>query len=218
MNKGFLTICAVALFWCAPASANIVNFGSLSQAGDGSVDLGNKVTEDGFTFTADSTLVVWQNDFAFHPGGGIAATSLVPFFAGAVVDMTAADKSSFGVKSMDFASYGVDRLLGAMDVTVTGKKADDSTVQQVFKIAYAGAKSPELQTVVFSKDFADIVSLGFIQGIFAANAFQFNNINIIGDDAPKVPLPAAGWLLLAGLSAIGVGKKFSRSKNPPNTL
>ena len=59
------------------ASANTINFGSLSQPGTGFVSMGTSVSQGGFTFTSTGgpfgdQLGVWQNGSANHPIGGIS--------------------------------------------------------------------------------------------------------------------------------------------------
>jgi hypothetical protein len=177
------------------AQTTVVSFSTLSQAGTGFRQIGNTVTQSGFTFVSSggsfgNILGVWQNGSANHPSGGVSSTSLAEFFAGSTTSMTASDSSPFQLNAIDLASWAVGQS-GTMTITFNGIRIDGSTVSQSFSVPNSGASTPALQHFAFGATFSNLASVRFTQGTNSVGtAFQFNNISV-----SPVPEPSAAWLL-----------------------
>ncbi len=187
-----------------PANAVVVNFAGLSEAGTAARFLGTTVLQDGFRFESEQTLAVWQDSSPNHPVGGMAATSLLDYFAGATTTVSAESGELFSVASIDLASWGVGQT-SAMEVRFIGTDANNGVVQQTFSVANSGNSTPALATFEFNSSFSNLVSLRFQQGVYAGStAFQFNNL-----DVTVVPEPGTWALMLAGL---GIFTSLARAR------
>lgn len=208
MNKALAAlIIAVAIYNPSTVFAAVVDFSSLSENGTGFLAIGNTVIQNGFKFSSvggvGNELGVWKNEDSNHPSGGALNTSLLEYYAGSETTMTEINSNPFQLNAINLASWGVGQN-GSMNVTFTGTKSDSSTVQQIFLVSNSGGSTPFLQQFQFSSEFADLISVSFIQGTYVgSSAYQFNNIVV-----NAVPVPAAVWLFSSALLGIGlIGKR-----------
>jgi hypothetical protein len=205
----------VASTTCASgiAQAAVISFSSLSQPGTELRQLGNTVSQDGFTFASSggsfgNILSVWQAGSANLPVGGVASTSLMEYYAESTTTMTATDGSAFQLNGIDLASWAVGQI-GTMTVTFDGTRTDGSLVSQSFDVINSGNSTPELQRFEFGASFTNLSSVRFKQGRNSfSTAFQFNNLSV-----STVPEP--GSLALLALAAGGAALALRRRSSPP---
>jgi hypothetical protein len=187
------------------ASATILSFSGLSQAGSASTSEGNSVTQQGYTFTdllngAGNGFAIWQASSPNLPGLNTANTSLFEFFAGSTTELTKTGNTAFTLNSIDLAQYNNLQSAGTYMVTFTGTHADTTTVSQTFTVNRV-AGTPALQTFTFST-FANVVKVDFTQGIAAGgNAYQFDNVVVTASAIPEPGTFLFGAVSLAGLWA-----------------
>jgi hypothetical protein len=197
-----------AIAAAGPATADVLNFSSLSQPGNSFVNEGASVTQDGFTISSSSgALEVWGASSPNLPSLNTADTSLFEFFAGSVT--AASNGGTFNLLSIDLAPVLAGGA-GSFTVSFEGKRADSSTVSQMFTVN--DGTPPALQTFAFS-NFTDLVSVSFAQGtnigFFATQdtAYQFDNLVV--ETASSVPEPAA-IVLLGTVLAVLAGRYRAR--------
>jgi hypothetical protein len=183
------------------ASDTVINFSSLSQPGSTYVEVGNSVTQQGFTL-GGGDLYVWQASSPNLPGLSTADTSLFEFFAGDPISITAAGDAPFTLNSIDLAPLiaGGDSVF---KVTFTGTFADSSTLSQTFTVS----DSDTLQTFDLS-GFTNVVDVSFMQGanngFFGSQgtAYQFDNV-----DVSLTPEPGTAVLWLTGIGLMIIMRK-----------
>lgn len=115
---------------------------------------------------------------------------------------------------------------GVQDITVTGLFEDLSTISRTFSLnallasfidtPVAGADDPGATAILKNDGYFVTIANGLFnnvvevnwstnsKGVKSANA-RLDNV-LVSDPSP-VPLPAAGWMLLAGIAAMGVMKR-----------
>jgi hypothetical protein len=185
------------------ASTITINFSGLSKAGTGfnAAGAAGSYTQDGFTFQASAgagppLIGAWESGSPNAPAGGVAATSLVPYYEGAGVTISPTS-GVFDLLSIDLADFGADQDGGTGDFTITftGDRSGGGTVSQTFTVPRTA--TPTLSTYDFT-GFDDLTAVMFTQGTYAANlydAVQFNNLVVSPSAAPE---PSALILLLLG--------------------
>jgi hypothetical protein len=196
------------------ASTMTINFSDLSAAGTGfnAAGAAGSYTQDGFTFQASagagpSPLIgAWESSNPNAPAGGVAATSLVPYYEGAGVTISPTS-GVFDLLSIDLADFGADQGggTGNFTITFTGDISGGGTVSQTFTVARTA--TPTLSTYDFA-GFDDLTAVTFNQGTYAANlydAVQFNNL-VVSPSA--VPEPSALILLLLGSALLAAAFYF----------
>jgi hypothetical protein len=194
------------------AQTTVISFSTLSQAGTGFRQIGNTVSQGGFSFVSSggsfgNILGVWQDGSANHPSGGGASTSLAEYFAGSTTTMTALDSSAFQLNAIDLASWAVGQS-GTMTVTFNGTKTDGSAVSQSFAVPNSGNSTPVLQHFTFGTTFSNLASVRFTQGTNAiSTAFQFGNISV-----SPVPEPSTVWLLGSSFLLFSVTRVRARPR------
>lgn len=185
----------------ASASDTVINFSSFSQPGSTYVEVGNSVTQQGFTF-GGGNLYVWEASSPNLPSLSVADTSLFEFFAEFPVSITAAGDAPFTLNSIDLAPL-IAGTTGVFNVTFTGTLADSSTVSQTFTVS----DSDTLQTLDFS-GFTNVVNVSFVQGanlgFFGSQgtAYQFDNVNV-----SLTPEPGTAVLWITGIGLMIVMRK-----------
>lgn len=191
------------------AGATIINFSSLSQAGNSFASVGGSYTQQGFTFTsADAALYVWQASSANLPSLATANTSLFEYFAFSTTTLTDAG-NPFSLSSIDLAPL-LTGGTGTFSVTFTGTHPDTTTVSATFTVN--DTSPPSLQTFSFS-NFTNLVSVAYTQGTNSGffqtqvSAYQFDNVVV---SASTISEPGTLVLLAGGIltAAAGYRRKF----------
>jgi hypothetical protein len=211
-----LGVLAVGLVTCPTAAyADVINFGSLSQAGSFLATEGGSYTQQGFTFTSD-TLAVWEASSGNLPDLDTADTSLFEYYAYGTTSLTAAGDAAFTLNSIDLAPL-LAGATGAFNVTFVGTFADASTISQTFTVS--DSTPTALQTFDFS-GFTNVVSVSFEQGTNGGfftgqdDAYQFDNVVV--NSSAAVPEPGSLLLLatcVAGLMGLSLQRAAAtRSK------
>jgi hypothetical protein len=202
------------------AAAIVVSAGSAQAATitfDGALG-GNpsgSYTEAGYVFTPNSG----TNDVKCYEG-----TCLKEFRQGEITTMTKDGGGSFDLLGFYFALIGNGtQTQGVQDITVSGVFADMTMISRSFSLnallnsftdtSVVGADVPSA-TAILKNDgyfvtllsglFNNVVQVEWAtnsQGVQSASG-RLDNVRV-GDPSP-VPVPAAGWLLLAGLGMMTV--------------
>lgn len=213
-----VVVCVAGILGAQPCAAMVINFASLGQSGGGLNNLGASLSLDGFTFTGANSafgvggdiLIAWQASNLSHPVGGIAATSLTPYYGSTYLTITS-NSGAFSLQSVDLAQWGFDQLgqLGntTFSVVFQGVKEGGAQVSQTFTVANTSG-SPVLSTFDFA-GFTDLKQVSVQEGFFANGAaWQLNNL------VTGVPEPSTWAMMLIGFACAGIaGYRASRRTN-----
>ncbi len=195
----FVSSFAISLLAAASLSAGpvTVNFAGLSVSGAGANSVTVPYTQDGFKFNDSDATIVWGSGDVSHPNGGDANTSLVPYYAGTLQTITAADNSPFSILGIDLGQWGANQGIPSTSfgVTFTGNVHGGGSVTHTFSV-FNVAGSPHMDSFSFTSDFTNLDSVTFEQGVYASGtAFQYNNVILSDVNNAGVPEPATFWLL-----------------------
>lgn len=200
---------ALALTLAAPAAQAItINGVSLASIGNGAII---QTASPGFGSAGPVTLnydvagspalrfwsVSYSGTSAAYCGTNIASS------ADCALDLTVASGNE--VTLLDFSLGGWPNANRAVDWRVINL-ADNTVVDSAVAAAVSGA-APLLNTINASSDTGFRIFFGpdgFNGGITSVN-FSF------GQTMPPIPLPAAGWLMLAGLGGLAALRRRKRA-------
>jgi hypothetical protein len=188
------TILALAVAMCAQgyaleSSAAVLTFESLAST-DGNFSVGATYTEQGFKLddltAAGYGFAAWGTSSPFYSG----STALMNNNDAGITKLTQVGGGAFQLNSVDLTvMYPGLTGDGAVAVTFTGTKLDNSTVMQSFNVN-DGAP----QTFTFT-GFTNLASVTWTDN---ATYHQFDNINVAA-----VPEPETYAMFLAGLGLMG---------------
>jgi hypothetical protein len=206
-------VAAVLLLTGVAAQGTTINFSSLSQSGTGITTEGTSYTQQGFTFSGNSsTLAVWQASSSNLPALSASDTSLFQYFAAATTTLTDAGNAAFTLNSIDLAPL-IAGGSGTFTVTFVGTHADHTTVMQTFTVSDG---TPAALQLFDLSGFSNVVSVSFAQGtnsgFFAAQdtAFQFDDV-VLNAAATGTPEPGSLSLLAIGAAGlVTLALKFGR--------
>jgi hypothetical protein len=172
-------------------------------------------TEAGYVFQPNSA----SNDIKCYDGA-----CLNEFRQGEITTMTKEDGGVFDLLGFYFALIGNGTATqGVQDITVTGLFEDLTSISRTFSLnallssfldtTVTGSDDPAA-TAILKNDgyfvtitnglFNNVLSVNWStnsEGVQSANA-RLDNVSV--SDPSPVPLPAAGWMLLAGLGVMGM--------------
>lgn len=112
----------------------------------------------------------------------------------------------FDLVSMDAASFWSNNA-NAQNFNVYGYPGAGGYTYQNFTL---DSTTNTLQTLVFNDSFKDLEKI-----IFSSVYAQVDNINLrVASDATTVPAPPTLILMLTGLGALGMTKRFRKAANP----
>jgi hypothetical protein len=190
MKKAILALAIGAVAQCCviQASATVVGFEPLASV-DGNDAVGNTYVEQGFKFedlTAGFGFATWGSASTFYTG----STALANNDDSGITQLTRADGGSFNLGSIDLAVlYPGITGDGAVSVTFTGARADQSTVSQTVVVN---------DGLVQTFSFAGFTNLSSVTWSNEAMYHQFDNLNVTA-----VPEPGSVAMFLAGIGVLG---------------
>ncbi|MEM1397800.1 MAG: VPLPA-CTERM sorting domain-containing protein, partial [Pseudomonadota bacterium] len=159
---------------------------------------GSPILEDGFEIATIS-----GNVFGIAVFGGVQGQSLFVGYRNApsigdTLEITRADGGLFNVTEFDFASNAGD-LSDAVDIV--GLRGTTKTGELL------GVSSNSSFATQSGSVFGTIDTLRFVVSGVGAASLRLDNFDV---ELAPIPLPAGGWLMLAGLGALGaVGRRRS---------
>lgn len=138
--------------------------------------------------------------------GGFNSDNSIDLYAndrGATSTLSRVDGGTF-----DFLSIVLHQYDPKLDVTFTGQLAGGGVVTAEYT-GTGGVGSSV--TAVLPADFADLVSVSFVQGVGTVNSYYYNQLTVQSDSqVPSVPEPATWAVFLVGCGAVGLVLRHSR--------
>lgn len=129
-----------------------------------------------------------------------ASTGAVRFSHFSAMSIQLSDGSNFSLNAVDLAEFS-DAFQGTQQtVTFTGLKSNNTTVSQDFIIdgLMDGTGSmTDYESFVFSTEFSDLMKVDISSTMFSMDNLKIN----------AVPVPAAMWLFISGLTGLMVFAK-----------
>ncbi len=195
------------------ASAATITFNEVSGVGNPII---TSLTSGGFMFASEHFHTIAAGQRAFADNG----TTFLADDIGASADnivMTQIGGAPFTLNSFDVAELFVrnqPERPNATAVEVIGALMGGGTVTQVFSFDLVNdgpGGAADFQTFFLASTFTNLVSVTF-RGLLGAGGGGIGLDNIVVNER-VVPLPAAGWLMLAGLGAAGLmGRRKTAAK------
>jgi hypothetical protein len=186
------------------ASAATITFNEVSGAGNPII---TSLMSGGFMFASEHFHTIAAGQGAFSDNG----TTFIADDIGGPEDnivMTAIGGVPFTLNSFDVAELFVrnqPERPNATAVEVIGALMGGGTVTQTFSfdlVTDGPGGVADFQTFFLASTFTNLVSVTF-RGLFGLGGGAIGLDNIVVNER-AIPLPAAGWLMLAGLGAAGV--------------
>ena len=172
-------------------------------------------TEAGYLFTPNSA----TNDVKCYDAG-----CLKEFKQGEITTMTKDGGGVFDLLGFYFALIGNGTASqGVQDITVTGLFENLTTISRTFSLnallssfidtSVTGADDPAATAILKNDGYFVTIANGLFSNVLSVNwstnsegvqsaSARLDNVSV--SDPSPVPLPAAGWLLLAGLASMGL--------------
>ena len=169
--------------------------------------------ESGFNFSGHFTHSSYDQSDGFP-----AVTARLDFAVTSHLEMTRTDGSLFDLNSIDLGEYSSVFAGQRTQITILGKKADDSYVSQTFQIdgLMSGLyETDRFETFLFSSQFTDLQA-AYIENNSSdyetyygplpddyPDEFNTTGFSIDKLSATVVPVPAAVWLFGSALGMLG---------------
>lgn len=202
------------------AAQIVLDFDSITTPLNGFGDMGDTVTEDGYTLSTESPngpFYACAEGWISGRGSSNGTTTLSTYWdlsKETIFDLESSGGNAFSIVSIDLAEFVNSSdpdwdLLNAHYVEIAGSKAGGSTVNETFTLDMISDGSggvEDFQTFVFPSAWDDLSSVQFTarnpDGSFTYIAFD--NI-ILESSAVPEPSTLAVWSLLA-LCGIGIAR------------
>lgn len=201
MRRVLLGLVCGAAAAMGAASAATITFNDVSGAGNPVI---SALSNGGFMFASEHFHAIAAGQTAFADNGTTFLADDIGEADNNIV-MTQIGGAPFTLNSFDIAELFVRHQPtrpNASAVEVIGTLMGGGTVTQVFSFDLSNdgpSGVADFQTFFLASTFTNLVSVTF-RGLLGAGGGAIGLDNIVVNER-AIPLPAAGWLMLAGLGA-----------------